>query len=91
MAHKAEQRRRFKAVLCAKPRTYSRIRGERKRAEDQGVRMTASHFDEEEDEEEDKPVLDGYFLVWKDFLFLFGIQSTPLIDPYSGPGGWGGL
>lgn len=65
MAHKAEQRRRFKAVLCAKPRTYSRIREERKRAEDQGIRMTASQFEEEEEKDVDQPVLDGYFLVKK--------------------------
>ena len=65
MAHRAEQRRRFKAVLCAKPRTYSRIREERKRAEDQGIRMTASQFEEEEEKDIDQPVLDGYFLVKK--------------------------
>ena len=65
VAHKAEQRRRFKAVLCAKPRTYSRIREERKRAEDQGIRMTASQFEEEEEKDVDQPVLDGYFLVKK--------------------------
>ncbi|XP_070173868.1 X-ray radiation resistance-associated protein 1-like isoform X2 [Littorina saxatilis] len=63
VAHRAEQRRRFKAVLCAKPRTYSRIREERKRAEDEGVGMTASQFEEAEQEESEQPVLDGYFLM----------------------------
>ncbi|KAL8600018.1 hypothetical protein ACOMHN_057787 [Nucella lapillus] len=65
MAHRAEQRRRFKAVLCAKPRTYSRIREERKRAEGQGVRLTAGQFEDENEGEEktDTPVLDGYFLM----------------------------
>ena len=63
MAHRAEQRRRFKAVLCAKPRTYSRIREERKRAEEQGVRFTAQQFDDEGQEESSEPVLDGYYLV----------------------------
>ena len=80
VAHRAEQRRRFKAVLCAKPRTYSRIREERKRAEDQGVRMTASQFEEEEEKDIDQPVLDGYFLVKKKerkFSALFRIRWYP--------------
>ncbi|XP_076453924.1 X-ray radiation resistance-associated protein 1-like [Babylonia areolata] len=63
VAHRAEQRRRFKAVLCTKPRTYSRIREERKRAEEQGVRLTAGQFQDDSDEKSDTPVLDGYFLM----------------------------
>ena len=80
MAHRAEQRRRFKAVLCAKPRTYSRIREERKRAEDQGTRMTASQFEEEEEKDSESPVLDGYFLVknifyLSPFLGVWGVET----------------
>ena len=82
VAHRAEQRRRFKAVLCAKPRTYSRIREERKRAEDQGIRMTASQFEEEEEKDIDQPVLDGYFLVKKRKEKVFSLvqnMTVPLI------------
>lgn len=65
MAQRAEQRRRFKAVLCTKPRTYSRLKGERKRAEKHGqmAALAAQSFVEEELEE--APVLDGFFLVSK--------------------------
>ncbi|XP_021372100.1 X-ray radiation resistance-associated protein 1-like [Mizuhopecten yessoensis] len=64
VAQRAEQRRRFKAVLCTKPRTYSRIKGERKRAEKQGTALASQSFinDEDEDEEE-APLLDGFFLM----------------------------
>ena len=79
MAHRAEQRRRFKAVLCAKPRTYSRIREERKRAEDQGIRMTASQFEEEEEKDTDQPVLDGYFLVKKKKVKVFSLVQNTMV------------
>jgi hypothetical protein len=69
VAYRAEQRRRFKAVLCAKPRTYSRIREERKRAEEEGVPLSRGHIDEEEDQQ--APILDGYFLVSKLCFILF--------------------
>lgn len=61
--HKAEQRRRFKAVLCAKPRTYSRIREERKKAEEKGVKLSDEHFEDNEENAEEEAVLDGFFLV----------------------------
>lgn len=64
IAHRAEQRRRFKAVLCTKPRTYSRIREERKKTERLGTTLDGQKFDEdEEEEEEEAPTLDGFFLV----------------------------
>ena len=64
VAHRAEQRRRFKAILCTKPKTYARIKEERKRAERQGTTIMDQNVDEEEDEEEkEAPVLDGFFLV----------------------------
>ena len=64
VAHRAEQRRRFKAILCTKPKTYARIKEERKKAERQGTTIMDQNVDEEEDEEEkEAPVLDGFFLV----------------------------
>lgn len=60
VAHKAEQRRRFKAVLCAKPRTYSQIREERKRALKDGSHIVPPAPEAEEEEEK---ILDGFFLV----------------------------
>ncbi|XP_046374524.2 X-ray radiation resistance-associated protein 1-like [Haliotis rufescens] len=64
IAHRAEQRRRFKAVLCTKPRTYSRIREERKKTERLGTTLDGQKFDEdEEEEEEEAPTLDGFFLM----------------------------
>ncbi|WAR28518.1 XRRA1-like protein [Mya arenaria] len=66
VAQRAEQRRRFKAILCTKPKTYARIKEERRRAEKQGTSLTEQlHVaDEQEDEEEkDVPTLDGFFLM----------------------------
>ncbi|XP_069103439.1 X-ray radiation resistance-associated protein 1-like [Argopecten irradians] len=64
VAQRAEQRRRFKAVLCTKPRTYSRIKGERKRAEKQGsILATQSFINDDDDDVEEPPVLDGFFLM----------------------------
>ena len=65
VAHKAEQRRRFKAILCNKPKTYARIKEERRKAEKQGTTLSEQNEAEEEGEEEEKdvPVLDGFFLV----------------------------
>ena len=63
MAARAEQRRRFKAVICAKPRDYETIRQERKRAEKEGTAIVPPAVLDEEDAEEDTKVLDGFFLV----------------------------
>lgn len=66
VSQKAEQRRRFKAVLCAKPRTYSRIKEERKKAEREGTQITMpvqSLAEGEIEEEEEAPALDGFFLM----------------------------
>ena len=56
-------------MLCAKPRTYARIKEERKKSEIQGTKLTAHKFDEEFDNEEEvenadeEKILDGFFLV----------------------------
>ena len=65
MAHRAEQRRRFKAILCNKPKTYARIKEERRKAEKQGTTLSEQNEGEDEGEGEEKeaPVLDGFFLV----------------------------
>ena len=68
IAQHAEQRRRFKAVLCAKPRTYARIKEERKKSELQGTKLESHKFDEGYDQEEEEvddeeKILDGFFLV----------------------------
>ncbi|XP_060073090.1 X-ray radiation resistance-associated protein 1-like [Ylistrum balloti] len=63
IAQRAEQRRRFKAVLCTKPRTYSRIKGERKRAEKQGTALATQSFIDDDEDVEEAPVLDGFFLM----------------------------
>lgn len=58
-AHRAEQRRQFKAVVCAKPpRTYSRLRHERITAERQ-----ADDSPELLDPEIPGKILDGFFLM----------------------------
>ncbi|XP_041350431.1 X-ray radiation resistance-associated protein 1-like [Gigantopelta aegis] len=60
-AYQAEQRKRFKAILCSRPKTYSQIREERKRCEREGTKLTADKF--KQDEEDDIPTLDGFFLM----------------------------
>lgn len=82
VSQRAEQRRRFKAVLCAKPRTYSRIKEERKKAEREGTQITMavqSLAEDEMEEEDEAPVLDGFFLVnWtKDVLIMEFIEKSP--------------
>ena len=65
--HRAEQRKQFKALLCAKPRTFEEIRQERKKAEKNGTSIVLPPtLDMEEMEEEEVitgKVLDGFFLV----------------------------
>ncbi|XP_035827301.1 X-ray radiation resistance-associated protein 1 isoform X2 [Aplysia californica] len=67
IAHHAEQRRRFKAVLCTKPRTYARIKEERKKSELTGTKLDAQKFEDEGDQDEDgddeEKFLDGFFLM----------------------------
>lgn len=61
-AHRAEQRKRFKAVVCAKPpRTYSRLKQERLALE----RNIDGSADEEDNIEPDseRKLLDGFFLM----------------------------
>ena len=62
-AQRAEQRRRFKAVLCSKPRSYDQIKEERRRAEKDGTAIIPPAFELEEDDEDETTVLDGFFLV----------------------------
>ena len=62
MAQRAEQRRRFKAVLCNKPRDFEAIRQERKRSEKEGTAIIPPALYTEETEDDIK-VLDGFFLV----------------------------
>ncbi|KAL4220511.1 X-ray radiation resistance-associated protein 1 [Mactra antiquata] len=66
VAQRAEQRRRFKAILCTKPKTYARIKEERRRAEKQGTTLTEQlqvADEQEEEEEKEVPTLDGFFLM----------------------------
>ena len=64
--HRVEQRKRFKALLCSKPRTFDDIRKERNKADREGT-IFAPHprvvFDEEDGKEDDYRCLDGFFLV----------------------------
>ncbi len=82
MAQRAEQRRRFKAVLCNKPRTYAQIREERKRSTKEGTAMiipqTASYL---EDAFDDERVLDGFFLVI--FLNLSTYHAPGAVSVFS--------
>ncbi|XP_060557943.1 X-ray radiation resistance-associated protein 1-like isoform X2 [Ruditapes philippinarum] len=65
VAQRAEQRKRFKAILCTKPKTYARIKEERRRAEQQGTTISEQlqAADDHEEEEKDVPMLDGFFLM----------------------------
>ncbi|CAC5372085.1 X-ray radiation resistance-associated protein 1 [Mytilus coruscus] len=63
---KAEQRRRFKAVLCTKPKTYAQIKEERKRSDREGTSFNPAeipNLDEDEEEQQEAPALDGFFLM----------------------------
>ncbi|CAG2241615.1 X-ray radiation resistance-associated protein 1 [Mytilus edulis] len=63
---KAEQRRRFKAVLCTKPKTYAQIKEERKRSDREGTSFNPAeipNLDEDEEEQLEAPALDGFFLM----------------------------
>ncbi len=62
IAHRAEERRRFKAVLCTQPRTYQQVHEDRKRAEKEGTAIIPTAPADPEQQEENK-VLDGFFLV----------------------------
>jgi len=62
VAARAEQRRRFKAVICAKPRDFESIRDERKRSDKEGTAIVPPAMLDEEDDEDTK-LLDGFFLV----------------------------
>ncbi|CAL1529992.1 unnamed protein product [Lymnaea stagnalis] len=64
VAHQAEQLRRFKTVLCAKPLTYARIKDERKKSELRDLKLDCHNFqDEGERENEEGKTLDGFFLM----------------------------
>lgn len=69
MAHQDEQKRRFKAVLCSKPRTYSSIKETRKKAETEGAKLDNHDFAVGKDEanagdnNSDVKILDKFFLV----------------------------
>ena len=69
VAHAAEQRRRFKAVLCTKPaRTFSQIRGERIKAE-RSRNNTVLPMQVDSSDWEDDKALDGFFLVQSQNIF----------------------
>lgn len=60
VAQRAEQRRRFKAVLCAKPKDYARVHADRIK----GTKQSSDGNEQEEEEEEGETnILDGFFLV----------------------------
>ena len=65
MAQKAEQRRHFKAVLCAKPKTYAQIKHERKEKEKEERRKKnpPSTLDDFRADNSTSGMLDGFFLV----------------------------
>ncbi|KAK3589901.1 hypothetical protein CHS0354_034913 [Potamilus streckersoni] len=64
VAQRAEQRRRFRAVLCTQPKTYAQIKEERRRAEKEGTSISAQEFDAEEEEKQaEASQLDGFFLM----------------------------
>lgn len=63
VAQRVEQRRRFKAVLCAKPRTFDDIRKERKQSDKAGTTIIPPASPLGEKEEDDSAILDGFFLV----------------------------
>ena len=69
VAARAEQRRRFKAVICAKPRDFETIRQERKRAEKDGTAIIPPAGFDEYETEEDTKILDGFFLVGTCYSF----------------------
>ena len=74
LAARAEQRRRFKAVICAKPRDFDLIRQERRRAEKEGTAIVPPIVDDSE--EDDTKPLDGFFLVDFCFFFFFYVLFT---------------
>ncbi|XP_064639371.1 X-ray radiation resistance-associated protein 1-like [Lineus longissimus] len=65
VAHRAEQRRRFKAVLCTKPKSYSQIKEERLRLEreEKDVTCDATTVTDDAVNVEEEKVLDGFFLM----------------------------
>ena len=65
VAHKAEQRRRFKAVLCAKPLSYNAVHEQRQKADKSGSAIVPPPTikDEPHDGGEHEHSLDGFFLV----------------------------
>ncbi|KAL3847386.1 hypothetical protein ACJMK2_018301 [Sinanodonta woodiana] len=64
VAQRAEQRRRFRAVLCTQPKTYDQIKEERRRAEKEGTNISAQDFDAvDEEKQAEAPLLDGFFLM----------------------------
>ncbi|XP_033637253.1 X-ray radiation resistance-associated protein 1-like [Asterias rubens] len=65
VAQKAEQRRHFKAVLCAKPKTYAQIKHERKEKEKEERRKKnpPSTLDDFRADNSTSGMLDGFFLI----------------------------
>lgn len=78
VAQKAEQRRRFKAVLCTKPRDFDSIRAERKRSEKEGTAIIPPIDYGEENDDEIK-LLDGFFLVTVFIIFIFQQANYKLL------------
>ncbi|XP_002738623.1 X-ray radiation resistance-associated protein 1-like [Saccoglossus kowalevskii] len=65
VSHRAEQRRRFKAILCTKPKTYDDLKQERKQQEKEArARARASASSTVAGEDDETPgLLDGFFLL----------------------------
>lgn len=63
MEHATEQKRRFRAVLKTKPRTFSQIGEERRKAEQAGTNIAIQTTNLVSDDEEEDKILDGFFLV----------------------------
>lgn len=63
VAHRAEQRRRFKAVICSRPKTYNTIKHERRKAELVKKGIVDDTMLKEELGTDEDAVLDGFFLV----------------------------
>jgi hypothetical protein len=70
VAHRAEQRRHFKVVLCSKPRTFDEIRNQRRKAEKDGTPIVLPPPSQDKDDSDDGNTLDGFFLVIKFSVFL---------------------
>ncbi|CAG5120232.1 unnamed protein product, partial [Candidula unifasciata] len=64
LAHEDEQKRRFKAVLCAKHRTYSQIKEQRKNSELEAPKLATDKLDDSSKKVDTSvDILDKHFLM----------------------------